>query len=320
LSAWTSPRPGGPDHRDVAPRNPTCTAVARAGTQPGSAGPGHADERRLLPRRARWRRRSTRRSGLLRVPVPAEQDAARRLFLRLVARGRGHRPCPHPRRSAEDATERHVMAVFADPGRRLLSPATSGRAGGGGGARGASARLDTLQGWWRITGNGCAARCGDGLAEGRGEGRTDPIGSTLLQRAREFLADPGDVRLDLGCRPISTGLSPPRMPPSRRRARQLKLRIRRSGTLGRRRTGGGGEPSARWQPQRLSLPGWPGWQSSLRCRATQRKDADNQRDKAEHNLAVARDAASGLVFDLAQVSAIRPACPWDSIRKILDRA
>jgi tetratricopeptide (TPR) repeat protein len=131
---------------------------------------------------------------------PGERDAARRLFLRLVRPGEG---TAHVRIRAavpDDADERHVMEVFAHPDRRLLFVGEQAGVPVVEVAHEALVRgWDTLRGW--VEDSRERLRVRDAVTDWRGSAAANeliPNGSTLLQRARELLADPGDVRLDRG--------------------------------------------------------------------------------------------------------------------------
>ena len=98
----------------------------------------------------------------------------------------------------EDAEERHVMDVFAHPDRRLLFVGEQAGMPVVEVAHEALVRgWDTLRGW--VEDNREKLRTRDEATAWQASSKPDeliPIGSTLLQRTRDLLANPGDVRLD----------------------------------------------------------------------------------------------------------------------------
>jgi hypothetical protein len=127
-----------------------------------------------------------------------EQDAARRLFLRLVRPGEG---TAHVRIRAavpNDPAERHVMEVFAHPDRRLLFVGEQAGTPVVEVAHEALVRgWDMLRGW--VEDNREKLRIRDAVTDWRASAESAeflPAGSTLLIRASDLLDDPGDVQFD----------------------------------------------------------------------------------------------------------------------------
>ena len=133
---------------------------------------------------------------------PGERDAARRVFLRLVRPGDGTAPIRIRAAVPEDAEERHGMEAFAHPARRLLFVGEEAGVPVVEVAHEALVRgWDTLRGWMETSREKLRVR--DAINDWRTPAAINeliPAGSTLLQRARELLGDPGDVRLDQAAR------------------------------------------------------------------------------------------------------------------------
>jgi len=75
----------------------------------------------------------------------------------------------------------------------------------------------------------------------------------------------------------------------------------------------------------LDLAGLAGWQwheaeGERRIAADQTKEAQAQRDRAEHSLTLATQTANGLIYDLAQKFKYAPGVPAATIKSILDNA
>jgi hypothetical protein len=130
--------------------------------------------------------------------LPSQQAAARRLFLRLVRPGEGSAHVRIRAAQPDDGEERRVMQIFAHPDRRLLFLGEQAGVPNVEVAHEALVRgWDTLRGW--VEDNREKLRARDAVTDYRASAGKDeliPSASTLLQRARELLADPGDVRLD----------------------------------------------------------------------------------------------------------------------------
>jgi hypothetical protein len=98
----------------------------------------------------------------------------------------------------EDAAERHVMEVFARPDRRLLFVGEQADVPVVEVAHKALVRgWDTLRGW--VEDNRENLRVRDAVEDWRraaADAELIPIGGVLLQRARDWLCDPGDVQPD----------------------------------------------------------------------------------------------------------------------------
>ncbi len=129
---------------------------------------------------------------------PEARAAAKRLFLRLVRPGDGGSHVRIRATVPADADELRVMEAFAHPDRRLLFV---GEQHGHPVVEVAHEALvrgwDVLRGWVEESRERLRVR--DAVRDWRATaapGELIPRGTTLLQRAADLLADPGDVRLD----------------------------------------------------------------------------------------------------------------------------
>ncbi len=247
---------------------------------------------------------------------PGERDAARRLFLRLVRPGDGTAPVRIRATVPEDAEERHVMEAFAHPARRLLFVGEQAGLPVVEVAHEALVRgWDTLREW--VEDNRDRLRVRDAVDDWRtaaASGELIPYGSTLLLRARDLLADPGDVRLDSATRAYierSADAADAETEARRLQAaaeQERQLRDAEAVAAARRRTAQGAVAGLALA---LLLAGLAGWQWRV---------AGVQRDKAQQALASATDAANNLVFDLAQKFHATQSVPVAVVKDILDRA
>jgi tetratricopeptide (TPR) repeat protein len=228
---------------------------------------------------------------------PAEQAAAKRLFLRLVRPGEGNAHLRQRTPVPEDALERKVMEAFAAPDRRLLFVGmTAGRQEVEVAHEALVRGWPTLLGWVETSRERLRTR--DDVLQWLRQPDTTPEtmpALRLIQRAHDLLRDPGDVPVDDLRKIIERWV---------RRERWQRNRARMIGGV------------VILILSALSATAIVQWRSSVA--ATVR--AEQERDHAERNLAVARDAASGLVFDLAQGLRDQTGVPVSAVRKILDRA
>ncbi len=131
--------------------------------------------------------------------TPAEQAAAKRLFLRLVRPGEGTAHLRQRTPVPDNPLERRVMEAFAAPDRRLLFIGmTAGR------QEVEVAHEALVRGWltlldWVETSRERLRTRDDvlqWLRQSEDAPELIPAGTSLLQRARDLLADPGDVPVD----------------------------------------------------------------------------------------------------------------------------
>ncbi|HEY1931509.1 MAG TPA: tetratricopeptide repeat protein [Acetobacteraceae bacterium] len=257
---------------------------------------------------------------------PAERDAARRLFLRLVRPGEG---TAHVRIRAsvpEAAEERHVMDVFAHPDRRLLFVGEQAGTPVVEVAHEALVRgWDTLRDWVEASREKLRVR--DAVTDWRasaGANELIPIGSTLLQRARELQADPGDVRLDRDVRVYierSIAAADAAEQAARAAAQAAQRRRRRGFAIL--------AAAALVFAGLAAASGWFWFQSDRQrgiaeqqrvLAETQRKFAEAQRARAETSAKVAESAAQSLIFDIAQGLVDQQGISAATVKHILDTA
>jgi tetratricopeptide (TPR) repeat protein len=228
----------------------------------------------------------------------SQHDAARRLFLRLVRPGEGTAYARLLATVPEDADERQVMETFAHPDRRLLFVGEQAGVRVVELAHEALVRgWDTLRTW--VEENRENLRVRDAVTDWRGSAETAdliPAGSTLLQRARDLLANPGDVRLDVSVKAYierSIATADEQILAARRRRRFM------FGTV----------------------TVVAGVFALISVAATVfYLQAAQQRNRAEQALTSATDAANSLVFDLAQKFHATSSVPVAVVKDILDRA
>ncbi len=250
---------------------------------------------------------------------PDECDAARRLFLRLVRPGQGS---AHTRVRAlvpDDPAERQVMDLFAHPDRRLLFV---GEQAGLPVVEVAHETLvrgwETLRAWVEESREKLRVR--DAVTDWRasaGEGELIPPGTALLQRARDLLADPGDVRLDAD---IAAYM---------RRSIEAQDAAVRATQRRRRRLFAALAVAAVFFAGLSAAAGWSWWQSAVQTHianeqhaiAEQQKTmAEAQRARAETSAKVAQSAAQGVIFEIAQGLADQQGIAAGTVRHILDTA
>ena len=292
---------------------------------------------------------------------PGERNAARRLFLRLVRPGEG---TAHVRIRAavpEDAEERHVMEAFAHPGRRLLFVGEQAGVPVVEVAHEALVRgWDTLRLW--VEDSHERLRVRDAVMDWRASAAADeliPAGSSLLQRARDLLADPGDVRFDRGLQAYverSIAAADAATIATQRRRRWTIVALAAvalifgglSATTGlfyllteqqrtiaeeQRRHAVEQQAIAEQQrgvaeAQRKSADEQRAIAEQQRADAEQqRKSADEQRalaeaqrSRAETSAKVAQGAARGLIVDVAEGLAYQPGISGGTVKHILDTA
>ncbi len=233
-----------------------------------------------------------------------EQAAAKRLFLRLVRPGEGNAHLRQRTPVPDDPVEQRVMDAFAAPDRRLLF------IGMNAGRRQVEVAHEALvRGWptlleWVETSRE-RLRARDDVLQWLAQPETTPEmmpARRLVQRADDLLRDPGDVPVDDLRAIIERWV---------RRERWQRNRTRMiAGVVIVALTG-------------LSAAALLEWRSSAeesRHAEIERGRAETERNHAEANLAIARDAASGLIFDLAQGLRDQTGVPVSALRKILDQA
>jgi tetratricopeptide (TPR) repeat protein len=230
----------------------------------------------------------------------------------------------------EDAAERHVMDAFAHPDRRLLFVGEQAGTPVVEVAHEALVRgWDTLRGW--VEDNRDKLRGRDAVSDwwaAAAVGELIPYGSTLLQRARDLLADPGDVRLDRAMQTyVEQSIAAADAADAEAQERGLQATEEQE-----RRRQQAEEEQARWLCDAealaaarrrtvqgavlglvaaLLLAGLAGWQWRM---------AGVQRDKGQQALASATDAANSMVFELAQKFRVTQSVPVAVVKDILDRA
>jgi tetratricopeptide (TPR) repeat protein len=221
-----------------------------------------------------------------------ERDAARRLFLRLVRPGLGSAYARVRGAVPADPAERHVMNLFARQDRRLLFV---GEQAGVPVVEVAHEALvhgwETLRGW--VAESREKLRVRDAVTDwhsSAAESELIPPGTALLQRARDLLADPGDVRLDADIeaymyRSITTAEA----------AAQAVQRRRR-------RVFGAIVAAAVFFAALSATTGWFWRQSTLQKRVAeeQQRVAEEQRTRAENSATLAQNVAHQLIFDIAE--------------------
>jgi TPR repeat protein len=144
--------------------------------------------------------------------TPAQQDAARRLFLRLVNPGEGQVDTRARSVIPDDPQQRDVINLFANPKTRLLVTGVAtlqGSSPGGGDVRATVEvahealiqRWSTLRTWVNVNREKLRARAAilRAVEEWEEKGKRDDMllpAGLQLERARSLLADPGDITTD----------------------------------------------------------------------------------------------------------------------------
>ena len=141
--------------------------------------------------------------------TPAQKDAARRLFLRLVTPGEGQADTRARSLLPDDPEQRDIVALFSNPKTRLLVTALQAAGPAGGEVRATVEvahealiqRWPTLRDWVRANRENLRARAAilRAQAEWEEHGRDETFlldPGVQLERGRALLANPGDVAID----------------------------------------------------------------------------------------------------------------------------
>jgi tetratricopeptide (TPR) repeat protein len=239
--------------------------------------------------------------------TPDEQAAAKRLFLRLVRPGEGNAHLRQRTPVPADTLEQKVMNVFAAPDRRLLFVGMPEGGMTGGGMTGGKQEVEVahealVRGWptlleWVETSRERLRTRDDVLQWLHQPGTTPEMmpALRLVHRAQDLVVDPGDVPVD-DLRDVITRWV------KRERWQRNRTKII-AGTVIAALTVLSGAALLEWRSSA---------QESLRAQA--------ERDRSQANLEVSRDAASGLVFDLARGLRNQTGVPLAMVRKVLDVA
>ena len=289
---------------------------------------------------------------------PESRAAAKRLFLRLVRPGDGGSHVRIRAAVPEDAEEVRVMEAFAHPDRRLLFV---GEQDGHPVVEVAHEALvrgwDVLRGWVEESRERLRVR--DAVRDWRATaapGELIPRDTTLLQRAADLLADPGDVRLDPDLlayiqRSLAAAAAADAAEAAALAA-EAAIVLRRRHRLLAAVTAvavlfAGLAATSAWfwrdsvaqrevavaqrtiaDEQRVIAENQRAAAEQQRAEAEaqrkiaeqQRTMADTQRKRAESSAAVAQSAANGLIFRIAQGLRNQSGMSTETVRKILDTA